>query len=129
MKVIYYAFTRYVTYGIILMDITFRNRKMLRTFNSESLLIREYGSENGKIIRLRLAFLQAAENLSKVPFSKPFRLHELIGKRKGQFAVDVKHPFRLIFIPNHEPIPRKDDNGIDLERVTAIEIINVEDYH
>lgn len=111
------------------MDIAFRKKKMLRTFNSESLLIRVYGSENGKTIRLRMVFLQGAGNLSKVPVSKPFRLHELKGKRKGQFAVDLKHPLRLVFVPNHDPIPRKDDGGIDLERVTAIEIISVEDYH
>ena len=49
--------------------------------------------------------------------------------KKGEFAVDLKHPFRLVFHPNHEPIPLKEDGGIDLKLVTSIAIIDVEDYH
>ena len=76
-----------------------------------------------------MSVLKSAENLAQVPVRKPDRRHELTGKRKGTFAVDLKHPFRLIFKPNHEPVPKKEDGGIDLTKVTAITILGVEDYH
>jgi proteic killer suppression protein len=41
----------------------------------------------------------------------------------------VKHPFRLIFEPYHDPIPIKEDGGIDLEQVTRIRVLSIEDYH
>jgi proteic killer suppression protein len=57
------------------------------------------------------------------------RLHPLKGNRKGQFALDVKHPKRLIITPNHDPLPELPDGGTDLERVTKVLVIEIEDYH
>lgn len=88
-----------------------------------------YGDKNAKRITIRMAVLSAAPNLAAVPTSKPDRRHQLKGDRHGQFAVDIVHPFRLVFCPNHDPVPRTEDGGIDLFRVTAIEILEVEDYH
>ena len=77
----------------------------------------------------RLAVLRAAPNLAAVPTTPPDRAHPLKGDREGQFAVDLVHPQRLVFEPNHEPIPRSEDGGIDVEQVTAIVIVDVTDYH
>ncbi len=55
--------------------------------------------------------------------------HELLGDRKGQLAVNVQFPFRLIFKIANEPVPVRDDGGIDWTRVTAIRILEVVDYH
>ena len=82
-----------------------------------------------KKIKLRLAVLSNAPTLSEVPTSKPDRRHQLKGDRSGQYAVDLIHPHRLIFEPNQEPLPRRADGGIDTDQVTAIEIIEVTDYH
>ena len=49
--------------------------------------------------------------------------------RDEQYAVDLVHPKRLIFEVNHDPIPRNEDGGIDLTKVTAITIVEVVDYH
>jgi len=51
------------------------------------------------------------------------------GKLKGCFAVNVKHPYRLIFRPVNSPLPVLDDGGLDLTKVTDIQIIGLEDYH
>lgn len=80
-------------------------------------------------IMSRMAVLRAARNLAVVPTSKPERRHQLTQDRDETFAVDLIQPYRLIFEPNHEPIPRKDDGGIDLDRVTSITILEVIDYH
>ena len=80
-------------------------------------------------IARRLAVLNAAGTLSMVPVDPPERRHQLKGDRDEQFAVDLVHPHRLVFEPNHELVPRRDDGGIDTDRVTSIKIIEVGDYH
>ncbi len=59
----------------------------------------------------------------------PGRLHELGNNRNDQFAMDLKHPYRLIMIPSEDPVPRKEDGGIDWSLVTAVTIIEIVDYH
>ena len=110
------------------MEITFAGTKLEKTFNSESLLQREFGEQAPRIMS-RMAVLRAAPSLGVVPVNKPERRHELTGNRKGTFAVDLKHPYRVVFEPAENPVPRKDDGGIDLERVISIRILKVEDYH
>ncbi len=111
------------------MDITFRTRKLEKTFNSAAALQKAYGARMAKAIMNRLAVLKAARTLALVPTTPPDRRHQLRGDRDEQFAVDLVHPYRLIFEPNHDPLPRKDDGGLDVEQVTAITIIDVVDYH
>jgi len=110
------------------MRIIFDTKKLQKTFNSEKELLKEYGAEQSKKIRIRLKVLESAVNLEEVPAKKPERRHQLKGNRKEQFAVDLSHPYRLIFKPEGKP-PISDDGGIDLKQVTGIIIIGVEDYH
>lgn len=77
----------------------------------------------------RMLVLKAARTLQEIPVHPPERRHELKGQRKGQYAVDLKQPHRLVFKPNHDPLPRKSDGGLDLGAITAITILKVEDYH
>ncbi len=88
-----------------------------------------WGAENARKIRRRLAELKAAATLADMGRFPPARLHALKGNRKGQFAIDVKHPFRLLFEPAQDPVPLKDDGGVDLARITRIRVLSVEDYH
>jgi hypothetical protein len=39
------------------------------------------------------------------------------------------HPYRLIFIPANDPIPRLDDDGLDWSKVTEVEIVEIADPH
>jgi len=110
-------------------EIRFRSRKMQLWCSSEKESNRKWGVENARKIRQRLADLNAAEYLADMTKFPQARCHELSGNRKDQFAVDCKHPFRIIFAPLHNPIPRKLDGGMDYAKVTQIEIIEVVDYH
>ena len=83
----------------------------------------------GRVIQRRMAVLSNAPSLFHVPSTRPMRLHQLTGDRTGQFAVDLSHPLRLVFEPDHEPHPTRDDGGLDRERVTAIVVLEVVDYH
>jgi toxin HigB-1 len=77
----------------------------------------------------RMMVLKAATCLPKVSFTKPERRHELSGNRGGQFSVDLKQPYRLVFKTHPNPLPRKNDGGLDLKQITAITILDGEDYH
>ena len=93
------------------------------------LIQRAHGVRMARVIASRLAVLNAAATLSMVPVDRPERRHQLGGDRDEQFAVDLVHPHRLVFEPNHDPVPRRDDGGIDTDRVTSIRILEVVDYH
>ena len=110
------------------MQISFQTRKTEKVFNSEKELKKKYGADQGKKIKRRMAVLQSAVNLAEVPEQKPDRRHGLKGDRKGQFAVDLAHPYRLILEPS-DPVPRREDGEIDLRRITKIVVLGVEDYH
>ena len=111
------------------MNIVFRNTKLEKVFNSEKELHRNYGNDNGQTIMRRMLVLRAAQTLADVSALPPERRHALTGSSKGEFAVDLKHPFRLVIKPNHNPLPLREDGGIDLNKVTDIIILDVEDYH
>jgi plasmid maintenance system killer protein len=110
------------------MDITFASEKLKRQLSDAKQLQKAFG-DRAKRVRLRLDFLKAAPALADVPVTPPTRRHELSGNWTGHFAVDVTANDRLIFRPANEPVPLKEDGGIDLMKVTAIEITAVEDYH
>lgn len=111
------------------MEISFKSRKLEKAFTRQGGLRKAYGDRMERVIGNRINLLIGASNLSEVPTGSPVRRHQLTGTRKGQYAIDLVHPYRLILKPNHEPVPRKDDGGIDLNQVTAIKIIGVVDYH
>lgn len=81
------------------------------------------------MITQRLNQLHAMPNLDLARKLPQMRCHELGGDRKGKLAVDVEHPFRLVFAVDQRPVPRKKDGGLDWTKVEAIVIIAIEDYH
>ena len=111
------------------MEIVFGTRKLERACNSERECIRCWGADNAKKIMQRLQELRAAPALTDMSALPAARCHPLGGRKVGEFAVDLKDPFRLVFEPAHRPVPRKQDGGIDLDRVTRIRVLRVEDYH
>jgi len=110
------------------MEIKYGTKKLEKVLNSEALIRREYGDQNGRKIMRRLALLAAAPNLDAVPKTPPPRCHQLVVDRDETFAVDIEHPYRLLFRPM-EPIPRLSDGGIDVAAVTVIIIDGIKDYH
>ena len=110
------------------MEIVFRTRKLARIFNSTNALRRQYGDRMARTIMTRLAVLREAPTLSMVPTLPPNRRHQLSGGRAGQYAVDLTHPYRLIFEPTDTSV-QEAGGGINTDAVTAITIIEVTDYH
>lgn len=110
------------------MEITFKNKKIQKIFNSEKELIRKYGKKCAQKIAARLDDLEAASNLETLR-SLPGRCHELKGDKKGSLSLDLEHPLRLIFEPSNENIKKKEDGGLEWISVVAVKIISVEDTH
>lgn len=111
------------------MEISFKNKKLAKLLSSEKDTLRKYGPENGRRILLRISQLAAVENLQELASFPQIRLHELTGNRNEQLSIDVKHPYRLLVVPNHEETPRKLDGGLDWKAITAITVIGIADTH
>lgn len=110
------------------MEVTFANAKIQKLCNSEKKLRGKYGPQASAIIMRRLLDLAAAGNLEEMRIL-PGRCHELTGDLKGSLALDLKHPLRLIFEPNHDPRPQLAGGGLDWENVTRVTITAMLDYH
>jgi len=114
------------------LDISFKNKKLEKSFNEGRQLEKAHGIRRARKIRVRMAELRAATSLADFwpPKSGPSRCHELTqGRRQGQLSVDLDHPYRLLFVPDHDPVPKHEDGGLDWSQVTAIKILGVEDTH
>ncbi|ORC32619.1 killer suppression protein [Marispirochaeta aestuarii] len=110
------------------MLIYFKTKKLQKLCSEEREMNKSLGLKMKKKLQQRLMELKAANVLEDLSHLPPTRCHELTNRR-GVFSVDLEYPQRLLFIPADEPIPCKDDGGIDLKAVTEIEIIAIEDTH
>ena len=91
-------------------------------------MVKTFGQMARKVNQ-RLKDLTDADNLAIMRAIPAARCHELTGNRKGELSVDVSGNYRLIFEPNHDPLPRKADLGLNWDEVTKIQINEIEDYH
>lgn len=111
------------------MEVCFASRKMQKTCSSEKEMKREWGNVLAKKLQQRLMELKAADTLDDISRLPPARCHELKGGRKGELSLDVTHPYRLVFRPDHDPSPFKSDGGLDWTKVTKVVVLEVVDTH
>lgn len=111
------------------MQIEFTNKKLMKICCSAKESQAKYGKRMSEKIQLRMAQIAAMETLADLQLLPGARCHALTGNLKGKFAVDLVHPDRLLFSPDHEPLPLKDDGGLILQEVTAVLIEGIGDYH
>lgn len=111
------------------MEIRFSSRKFEKLCNSDKEMRRRLDPRNADRLQQRLAEFTAADALDDISRLPPARCHELTGDRKGQLAVDLVHPKRLVFAPDHDPLPKKPDGGLDWALVTRVLVIEIVNYH
>ncbi len=87
------------------MEIVFRNSKLKKQCDSST----------GKL-KNRLDDIRACGNMEIMKLL-PGRLHPLKENRKGQWAMDLEHPKRLIMKPIVDPLPVSKDGWLDLTPV------------
>jgi plasmid maintenance system killer protein len=114
------------------METTFRTRALKVALEEEKACRRTYGAEMAKKIRLRLTALRAAEALVDFwpPMSGPERCHALKENLAGQFSMDLKHPYRLLFVATNAPEKTAYPNEVERwTAITSVEIVGIEDTH
>lgn len=111
-----------------IIDIAWSDRKLQKSCSSDKDGKRAFGPDQWKALKNRIASLEAAPTLADMQ-NVPGRFHELSADRAGHFSLDLRGSYRLLFQPDHYPVPSLDDGGIDRTRVTKIVITEVADYH
>ena len=109
------------------MEVTYSSNRLKKQLSTERERAKNFGTLGPQLNR-RLNNLAAAEDLETMRVL-PGHCHELHGDREGQLAVDLSGNYRLVFEPDHDPVPTKDDGGLDWTKVTKICVLEVEDYH
>jgi proteic killer suppression protein len=109
-------------------EIRFKNKKLEKQLTDTKEMVKTFGQMARKVNQ-RLKDLTDADNLAIIRTIPAARCHELTGNRKGELSVDVSGNYRLIFEPDHDPLPRKADLGLNWGEVTKIQINEIEDYH
>jgi plasmid maintenance system killer protein len=108
--------------------INFKSNKLEKQLTIPKEMHKAFG-QMAKMVNQRMKELKAADNLAVMRTIPAAKCHELTQNRKGQLAVKVSGNYRLIFYPDHDPVPSKADGGMEWSSITIIEIIEIEDYH
>lgn len=95
------------------MEIAYKSKKVKMVCTDFKKAHRAYGERMAEKIHQRISELRAAESIDMLVQYFIGRCHALTGDRKGQYAMDLVHPQRLVFAPLGDG-------------VTIIEIV---DYH
>jgi len=98
------------------LEITYKSNKLKKICTNAETAEREYGSLMAEKIHQRIDEIAAVATVEMMIQFHIGRCHPLKGDRKMQYAVDLVHPYRLVF----EKI------GKEIQIAKIIEIV---DYH
>ena len=90
---------------------------------------RRFGAERAHKIKLRLDQMLVAASIAELMTLPGARCHQLHADRDEQFSVDLDGPYRLIFGVDMNPLPRRQDGGIDVHAADAVVVIEIKDTH
>lgn len=110
------------------MKINYKTKKLEQSLTDERKLLKVFG-QRAKKIKQRIKEIKSAENLKILGELPQLRLHPYKGKRKGEWSIDIKDNWRIIFTLDHHPLPTLKDGGVDLTKITVIRIESIEDPH
>ncbi len=105
------------------MYIGFINKKVRKVCETHTVAVKKFGIRNADLLVQRLMEMKSADNLQVLRSIPALKCHPLIGDRKGQYAVDMVQPKRLIFLPTTE------EGKIVESLVTEVTVIEIVDYH
>lgn len=110
------------------MIITFANTKLRKYANDSKLAAQKLGAKRAELFQKRLDDIAAAQSFADLKYL-PGGYHQLRTERKDQWACNLDQPFRLIFIPAEDPIPKNESGAQILNEIKEVEIIEINDYH
>lgn len=98
------------------MNITYKNNKIKKVCTDVKVADKTYGNEMSEKIHMRIDEIRSADTVEEMVQFHIGRCHPLTNNRKGQYAVDLVHPYRLVFAKH----------GSEIQIAHIIEIV---DYH
>lgn len=98
------------------MVVRYRTEQLRKVCEDASIAGKKYGDAMAEKIQMRIEQLQAAESVEMLVSWHIGRCHPLQGNRKGQYAMDLTHPYRLIFEKVNE-------------QIIAVKVLEIVDYH
>lgn len=107
------------------MELRFKNNTIKKQCEDPGRAQRDFGVAIGIKLTQRVTELTAATKLWDIKLIPAARLHRLHGSRNDQYAVDLVHPFRLVF----SPILREGVAIYDLKAIDLIRVEEVIEYH
>jgi plasmid maintenance system killer protein len=110
------------------MEISYKSNRLMKSLTDDKDTIASYG-ERAKKIRQRVMELKAAGTLEMLKALPAAACHPLSGQRSGQLAVTITGNWRLVFEPDHDPIPLNTAGIMDWAAITKIRILEITDYH
>lgn len=108
------------------MEISYKDSKLRKICEYSREAQRKLGPDSAKKLQQRLDDIDAAEHVEELLAGNP---HPLEGNRAGQYSVSLAGGKRLVFEPEHHPVPHQEDSGINWSTVTAVTIVYIGDYH
>lgn len=79
------------------MLIQYKNRKIEMVCTDAYRAEKKHGKTMAEKLQLRIDQIAAAISVEMMIQYRIGRCHQLTGNRKGQYAVDLIHPYRLLF--------------------------------
>lgn len=98
------------------MKVEYKSKKLEKICTVHSEAKKQYDENMAEKIHQRINEIEAADTVEFMVQFHIGRCHQLKGNRKGQYAMDLIHPYRLVF----EQI----GNIIQIAKV-----VSIEDYH
>ena len=98
------------------MQIEYKNSKIEKVCTNAYEAEKKHGKDMAEKIGLRVWQISSAETVEEMIQSHVGRCHQLKGKRQNQYAVDLVHPYRLVF----------EKKGNQIQIACIMEVV---DYH
>lgn len=99
-----------------MLKIKYKLNSLERVCTNYSIAQRKYGERMARLIHQRIYELESADSIEMLIKYSIGRCHPLEGDRRGEYAMVLVHPYRLIFEQN------KTDTKV-------VRINSIEDYH
>lgn len=98
------------------MQVNYKNRQIEKICTNASVAAKKFDKRTVGLIQQRVDEIHAADSVEMLVQFGIGRCHPLVGDRKGQFAMDLVHPLRLVF-------------EVIRDEIQIAEIQEIVDYH
>lgn len=96
------------------------SHRLLKKIENDQLIKKHYGKLANSIVEC-ISILNGADSLHDVPNVPPTRRHKLAGEYFGCWGIDLDKRWRMVLRPA--------SISQDLREITAIEIVEIVEYH